>query len=158
MTIFTDARLLSDAKQLKFSDFRSIRRTKDIQSHLRSGPGREGVDSFMADRVAGEDCLPAGAVPSFDPEGLNMLAVVQPLHDQGVVESYGLGKINFQQGVVRTHWRRPKRIWIIVQGILGFVCMEYMPSCSEIYSITFRDGGSEFFQPFYVLLGQQALT
>jgi hypothetical protein len=47
--------------------------------------------------VVGDDGFPGGAVPDFDAEGLNVLAVGQALHDQGVVESYRFGEIYFQR-------------------------------------------------------------
>src|SRR5580693_8343713 len=51
---FARSRLPSGAKQLKFSDFRSLRGTQDIEAHSGDGTGGETIDSLMADRASGD--------------------------------------------------------------------------------------------------------
>ena len=108
--------LFSDKKQLKLSDLCFRRRVDNVDARPRGGVRCEAHDSLVTKRVAGEDGLPTAAVPNFNPEGLNVLAVVQPLHDQSMIESHRLRKINLQQSMVRASRRRPERIRIVVQA------------------------------------------
>ena len=75
----------------------------------------EALDALVADGVVGGDGFPGGAVPHFDAEGLDVLAVVEPLHGQRTIEGYGSGESDFEGRVVRTGWGGPEGVRIVVE-------------------------------------------
>ena len=83
---------VADEEELKLGYFGGVGGTQDVQADSGGGLGGEAFDALVADGVACGDGFPTGAVPDFDAEGLNVLAVVEALHDQGVIEGYGLAK------------------------------------------------------------------
>jgi len=82
---------------LELRDFCGVGGAQDIKADSRGGLWGEALDTFVADGVVGDDGFPCGAVPDFDAEGLDLLAIGETLHDQGVIESHGLGEIYFQR-------------------------------------------------------------
>src|SRR5262249_22961906 len=68
------------------------------------------------------DELPLFAVPCFDAEFLDLLAVVETLHEQRVIEGNRLGEIHFEHGVMRAGRRRPEGVGVAVEsGLFIFV-------------------------------------
>jgi len=90
---------------------------KNVEANAACGDRGKGVDLLVPDCLPGKEWLPLllGIVPRIKGILLHMLAVVEPLHSQGVVESDGMIEAEFEDGLVRSRRRRPERVWVVVE-------------------------------------------
>ena len=70
---------------------------ENVEAYARCGDGREAIDFFVADGLALGDGFPgvSGSAPDFDLILLDVLAVVEPLHDEGAIKGDGLREGDF---------------------------------------------------------------
>jgi hypothetical protein len=68
-----------------------LRRTREAVT------AAESFDAFVTDGVSGGEELLLFAVPRFDAQFLNALAVVEAFHQESAIEGDGLGEIYFQR-------------------------------------------------------------
>ena len=105
-----------EGKELEFADFGFGCGGEDVEADAGSGDGGESFDSFVADGASLRDGLPLFAVPGFDAELVDALAVVETLHQDGVIEGDRLGEIHFERGMMRASGRGPEGVGVAIES------------------------------------------
>src|SRR6266496_905827 len=140
--------ITSDVEQLEFADFGFAGCRKNIQSDFGCADCGECIDSLMSDGAPFLNGLPGVPLPDLDAVMLDALTIIEPLHDQRVIECHWLGEGYFNAGMMRARRRGPERCRITVQ--CRVYCSIVNVTSHQVLAVTLPDRLTELAQPLHI--------